>query len=226
MTQPNQSRIYRVYGALRDTGEETSKLIESDTSRSAEAEANRLGMVVSGVEIEGTSPPARSPSSHAATQVVFAVQTSLNPTGDQLDVESAERVLWTDTPSQWCNATVYAISGLFFFLIIPLAVSLGRYLSTRSMTATLTNQRIRFEWGVFSRASEEIELFRVRDTTLSQTLLDRWRGIGSITVMSSDRSAKSLTLPGIRDPVRIREMIRAGSLQVRRAHGVRTVEND
>lgn len=51
--QQRITRVYRVYGAMRSTGEDTSKLVEAASAEDAEREANRLGLMVSGVEIAG-----------------------------------------------------------------------------------------------------------------------------------------------------------------------------
>jgi uncharacterized membrane protein YdbT with pleckstrin-like domain len=182
--------------------------------------------MVSGVEVDGTEITTSTPATTPSTPLLVAVQTAPSELHSRDRTDFVEEVLWAGSPSQWTNAHLFILSGLLFWLVIPPAIAIVRWFQTRSMSATLTNERIRFEWGVLSRSSEEIELFRIRDTSVSQTMLDRWRGIGSVSIMSTDRSARTLVLRGIVNPSRVREMIRAQSLQSRRDHGVRTVEND
>jgi uncharacterized membrane protein YdbT with pleckstrin-like domain len=51
----------------------------------------------------------------------------------------------------------------------------------------LTQQRLEVERGILGRRFESIDLWRVRDVVLEQTLIERLRGVGRITVLSSDQ---------------------------------------
>jgi membrane protein YdbS with pleckstrin-like domain len=51
---------------------------------------------------------------------------------------------------------------------------------------TLTASRLEIEKGFLGKRFESIELWRVRDLVLEQTLVERVRGVGRITVVSSD----------------------------------------
>jgi uncharacterized membrane protein YdbT with pleckstrin-like domain len=57
---------------------------------------------------------------------------------------------------------------------------------------TLTPQRLEIERGVLGKRYESLELWRVRDVVLEQTLLERLRGVGRITVLSSDQLEPNL----------------------------------
>ena len=50
-------------------------------------------------------------------------------------------------------------------------------------------------------------LYRVRDIDTSRTLWQRLFGVGTITVMSSDKTMPALVLKNIKDPVTTKELI-------------------
>lgn len=226
MTTSRHTKTYRVYGAMRDTGENTSKLIEASTAEEAQHEANRLGLMVSGVEVHVDSSGLQIAPASPHRPVVIAIQSD-STASRPLDARAVEHeeVLWTGTPSQWCNAWVFVLATLFFWLIVPLLAAIYRWMTVKSMIMTVTTQRIRLEWGLLSKHFEEVELFRIRDSKVTRTVLDRWRGIGTVLLISTDPSTPTLRLPGIREPLKVRELLRAESLRARRAHGVKTLES-
>ena len=58
---------------------------------------------------------------------------------------------------------------------------------------TLTAERLEIEKGLFARRRQSIELWRVRELVLEETLLERLRGMGRITVLCSDRGPRAWT---------------------------------
>lgn len=71
----------------------------------------------------------------------------------------------------------------------------------------ITSQRILWVRGLISQRAEEVEYYRVKDSTFQQTILGRLLGIGSITLLSDDASAPLFTIP-IHNPKALREQIR------------------
>lgn len=59
-------------------------------------------------------------------------------------------------------------------------------------TYTITSQRIMVKTGLIGKNVEEIELLRVRDLSVAQSIMDRMLGIGTLTVFSDDASAPQL----------------------------------
>ena len=57
----------------------------------------------------------------------------------------------------------------------------------RAVRYRLTPQRLEVERGILGRRFESIDLWRVRDVVLEQSLVERLRGVGRITVLSSDQ---------------------------------------
>lgn len=84
----------------------------------------------------------------------------------------------------------------------------GRPYLTIGTIYELTTQRLRIIRGIVSNIIEEVELVRVRDTSVKQNVSERMFDIGDITIMSSDITTPTKILYNVRNPVEVREMIR------------------
>ena len=73
----------------------------------------------------------------------------------------------------------------------------------------LTNERITLTQGFWTKVRDDIEIFRIRDVVVKQSLYHRLLGIGDIVVKSMEgRSEEVHVLRGIADPVGVSEKIR------------------
>lgn len=114
-------------------------------------------------------------------------------------------------------------------LLLPV-VGLGLILLARawylvaSTRYRLTTQRLFAQTGLIAKHLEEVELFRVKDVTLRQGVLDRLLGVGTVTVLSTDDTAPELELAGIRDPLAAKEALRTAFRAARQREGLRTGE--
>lgn len=71
----------------------------------------------------------------------------------------------------------------------------------------LSEDRLFLEKGLLNLRQDEILLYRVRDIGLSITLGQRIFGVGSVKVLSSDKSLPELVLKNIKQPREVKEMI-------------------
>ena len=71
----------------------------------------------------------------------------------------------------------------------------------------LTNQRLIIISGIFSKSVDEIELFRVVNSSASQSLVDIWANLGTIEVDSTDMTG-SLKMYKIPNPHFVRDSLR------------------
>lgn len=83
------------------------------------------------------------------------------------------------------------------FLGLPL--SFTRY--------ALSEDRLFFSVGFLSVRDEEILLYRVRDISIKRTLWQRIFGVGSICVVSSDKSTPQLVLKNVKHPLDVKEVL-------------------
>ena len=71
----------------------------------------------------------------------------------------------------------------------------------------LSEDRLFLSVGFFSIRDDELLLYRVRDITTSRTLWQRIFGVGTLTVVSSDKSQPTLVLKNIRKPLWVKELL-------------------
>ncbi len=71
----------------------------------------------------------------------------------------------------------------------------------------LSEDRLFLSAGFFNIRDEEVLLYRIRDLNTSRTLWQRLFGVGTVTVLSSDKSLPTLVLKNIKDPLHVKELI-------------------
>ena len=71
----------------------------------------------------------------------------------------------------------------------------------------LSEDRLFLSVGFLSIKDDEVLLYRVRDIDLERRLFQRIFGVGTVTVMSSDKSMPTLVLKNVKDPVFVKELI-------------------
>lgn len=96
----------------------------------------------------------------------------------------------------------------------------GRPFLSIGIRYELTSQRIRVIRGLLGRSIEEIELVRVRDTTVHQHVGERALNVGDVTIVSNDPSNPEYTLNNITNPADVRELIRRATMTEKQRRGL------
>ena len=71
----------------------------------------------------------------------------------------------------------------------------------------LSDDRLFISVGFLTIKDDEILLYRVRDIDTSRSLWQRIFGVGTVTVISSDKTMPTLELKNIKDPIFVKELI-------------------
>jgi uncharacterized membrane protein YdbT with pleckstrin-like domain len=132
----------------------------------------------------------------------------------------AEEVLWQGTPSQWQNFWWW-ISCL---LVVPIPIALWKAIVLKNTEITLTNQRLKVRSGVFSKAIEEVELYRVKDWALKEPFIQRILGRGTIQMETSDRTAPQVELSWVEKAHEVGDKLRHAVEAARDRKRVREVD--
>ena len=92
----------------------------------------------------------------------------------------------------------------------------------------LSEDRLFISVGFLNIKDDEILLYRVRDIDTSRNLWQRLFGVGTVVVMSSDKSMPNLVLKNIKNPVEIKELIheQVEEMKIRRRVRVGEIMND
>jgi uncharacterized membrane protein YdbT with pleckstrin-like domain len=135
-----------------------------------------------------------------------------------------EQPVWNGSPSQVTNIGSFIFLGLFFWLIFPLFIMLWKYLTVKTTSFEISNQRIRSKSGVLSRTIDEMELYRIRDMRIVQPFFLRLFSLSSIELITTDRTNKILLIPAIKDADALLAKIRANVEITKRSSGYREVD--
>jgi membrane protein YdbS with pleckstrin-like domain len=103
------------------------------------------------------------------------------------------------------------VVAVVIWMFVTVLIALVRIKTT---IYTVTTQRIIIETGIATKSVEDIDLRYVDDTQFQQSFFQRLLGIGSVTIISSDKVAPNYMLYGVPDPRGLRELIRANAYQV------------
>lgn len=72
---------------------------------------------------------------------------------------------------------------------------------------SLSEDRLFVSVGLLNIRDDEVLLYRVRDIDTRRTLWQRLFGVGTITVLSADKTMPTLVLKNIKDPIFVKELI-------------------
>lgn len=71
----------------------------------------------------------------------------------------------------------------------------------------MSEDRLFTSVGFLNLRDDEILLYRVRDLDTNRTLWQRLFGVGTVTVISSDKTQPVLPLKNIKDPIMVKELL-------------------
>lgn len=157
---------------------------------------------------------------------------------------SDEEIVYSQSPSQILNilnylSTLFTIAvvitiyvllkeklpwQILFLCLIPVCMSVWKFLQVKCQKYELTNERIKIVTGVLNRKTEEIELYRIKDTTFEEPFYYRIFGLGNIKLYTSDRSLPELNIKAMPKGKDFREKLRNLVEDIRAKKNVREVD--
>lgn len=135
-----------------------------------------------------------------------------------------EKLVWEGQPSQFVNLWIYIFCGFTFWLIIPLIVALIKWLEIVHLHYILTTERLRIISGILTKRIDDLELFRVKDTSYIEPFLSRKFKCGNVIVYSADSSHPTLKLHAVPNAYQLREKIRKLVLAERQKRGISEID--
>ena len=88
----------------------------------------------------------------------------------------------------------------------------------------LSEDRLFCETGFLNIKSDEVLLYRVRDLQLNMSLGQRIFGVGTVCVVSSDKSIPHLDLKNVKSPREVKELIHKHVEEAKDKRRMRTTE--
>jgi uncharacterized membrane protein YdbT with pleckstrin-like domain len=135
-----------------------------------------------------------------------------------------EKSVWSGTSSQLVNLGVFVFCGLVFavlmaaliilwpklqpmgpaalvpaFLILfsPVAYALVKVMLIKAVRFEISTERIKITTGIFSKQTNAMELYRVKDYSLQEPFFYRLFHLGNITILTSDHSTPQIVMKAI-----------------------------
>lgn len=139
-------------------------------------------------------------------------------------MEPQETTVWSGTSSQWVNFGTYLLCLLFCWLIVPIFIAVYKYLEVKTRRYELTTERLRITHGILTKHTEEIELYRVKDSALVEPFPLRLFSLGDIVLDTSDKTMPRVSINAIRDAKEVREQLRKQVETQRQTKRVREVD--
>ncbi|HUC80573.1 MAG TPA: PH domain-containing protein [Flavisolibacter sp.] len=129
------------------------------------------------------------------------------------------------SPSQIVNLKSFVLAGLaaigivvlavltntpvlYAALLLPAGYAFYQYLKVKSTRLTLTDQRLIVTSGIFTKRTNETELYRVRDTSIEEPFFYRLFGVGNVIIFSTDEAEGTLYFKAYNKPHWIKDQIR------------------
>jgi len=135
-----------------------------------------------------------------------------------------EEIIWEGSQSQILNIGTFFLMGiitiiifvlsLMFFplasvlVIIPLAYIFIQWLIVKNHKYKVTTERIFYTTGIFSKKTEAMELYRVRDVDMYEPFWQRLFKLGNIRLTSSDETTENFLLKAVPNPSKLMDNIR------------------
>lgn len=116
---------------------------------------------------------------------------------------------------------VIAGLGIAMLITLILLIKMVRLKMTRYEVSA---DRIEWSRGILDRKVDNIDMFRVIDLKLRRNLLDCIVGVGSVTVITTDKTDPEFTFEKIRNPRRLYDVIKRTSLEADRRGSVVHIE--
>lgn len=159
------------------------------------------------------------------------------------DEDDVEDEIWQGSYSskamigQWAAAALISVLAVAVAVMVPgslwivlgvvvlvWAVLMGWYAYRRfSVHYTLTTQRFIHESGMLWRTIDRVELIDIDDVTFKQGPVERVFRVGSIIVISGDKTSPELYLPGIDDVRAVADKIDDARRKERRRRGLHMI---
>lgn len=167
------------------------------------------------------TPP---PETHAALMQDSMAYPRRHDSEEPLGDTRERHELWSASEGQVANAHVYLLAILTCWLVFPVFYAFYRYLKTANHRYVLTDQRLVEQSGIFVKNVESVELYRVKDLSVSGTLAQTVFGRGRLIVQSTDTTSPTLLINAVPDPIAVSHLVRETVERCRAARGVRAFD--
>ena len=116
-----------------------------------------------------------------------------------------EQVVYTGRVSGWSLFWWWVIGLLLLIVGVGLVIWIIAWIKLRSTELAVTNKRVVAKFGFISRDTIEINLARIESVQVSQSVMGRLLGYG--TIVFSGAGTPQATIPSIASPLEFRKAV-------------------
>ena len=113
---------------------------------------------------------------------------------------------------------------ILILLAVPIFIAAARYLQTKCKIYELTTERLKTTEGVFSKVTDTLEFYRVKDIETHQPFLYRLCGIENIQLNTSDTTSPFVLIEAVPHQTGLADKIRNQVETIRQQKGVREID--
>lgn len=128
------------------------------------------------------------------------------------------------TESQALVVGQYRLIAGLGFAILVVFILLMKVLKLKMTRYEVTSERIEWGRGIFDRRVDNLDMFRVIDLKMRRTVLDCIFGIGTVGLITTDKTDPEFVFEKVRSPRELYDIIKNASLEADRRSGVIHVE--
>jgi len=191
-----------------------------------EAPEQMLGQVVPCPSCQGQVqlPEPEPPAEPARPTPAVPTPSTSSPEPPPTDEPPAEDEIFLITPCAKAFIGRIIWGAILVPLVIGIFILVGVWYRTIATKYRLTSQRFIVRRGLIARRVEELELYRIKDVSMQQGMIQRLLNYGSVLILSTDDSSPRILLEGISNPFQIKEQIRTRYRMARKTERIRAAE--
>ncbi len=122
--------------------------------------------------------------------------------------------------AQAITFTRYRLAAALGIIVLVLLLLLLKAVRLKMMRYEVTAERIEFSRGILDRKVDNLDMFRVIDLSMRRSLLDCVFGIGSVGLITTDKTDPKFDFEKIRSPRRLYDVIKKASLDADKKNSV------
>lgn len=119
-----------------------------------------------------------------------------------------ELIIWEGHPSHVKDMGFYSLCLVLSPLIVPVILMLWRCLDTHFHQYDITSERLRITKGILSKRMKEMELYRVKETSLHQPFFLRLFRLANVVITVADSADQEIVIRAVPEARALRESLR------------------
>nr|WP_231373103.1 PH domain-containing protein [Bacteroides sp. HPS0048] len=116
--------------------------------------------------------------------------------------------------------------GIIFSIAGVLTIGLiYRFIYLRRIECRINGEQLIMEYGVFTRKSDYLELYRIVDFNENRTIMQQIFGLKTVTIFSGDRNTPKLDIIGVKNDFDLVSVLRERVAFCKKTTGVYEITN-